>query len=201
VVHRQYLLFPQTGRHSKFGSVLCKIHGEKHYTAFVKVVEGSEIYNFHIHHFVHFYSKFWSYARPNRGTVKLFQSVAAAPRRAPSRDRVPQGPAPRASWRCARGTACLRRPRPSRCLPTQLDAAAYKGSATQCFARRAVGHPPSADPPHPHPSRPLAPLGAAAASSGSRPTASPSNPPPPPLAPQELPKPPTLVPRPSTRRH
>jgi hypothetical protein len=27
---------------------------------FVKVVEGSEIYNFCIHHFVHFYSTFWS---------------------------------------------------------------------------------------------------------------------------------------------
>jgi hypothetical protein len=26
---------------------------------FVKVVEGSEIYNFPIHYFVHFYSKIW----------------------------------------------------------------------------------------------------------------------------------------------
>jgi hypothetical protein len=32
---------------------------KKHCTAFVKVVEGSEIYNFPIHHFVHFYSTFW----------------------------------------------------------------------------------------------------------------------------------------------
>jgi hypothetical protein len=30
----------------------------KHPKAFVKVVEGSEIYNFPIHHFVHFYSTF-----------------------------------------------------------------------------------------------------------------------------------------------
>jgi hypothetical protein len=42
----------------------------KHPRAFVKVVEGSEIYNFPIDHIVHFSSKFWSYARPNRGTVK-----------------------------------------------------------------------------------------------------------------------------------
>jgi hypothetical protein len=65
LVNRQYLLFPQTGRHSKFGSVLCKIRGEKHYTAFVKVVEGSEIYNFPIYHIVHFYSKFLRKTRSN----------------------------------------------------------------------------------------------------------------------------------------
>jgi hypothetical protein len=33
---------------------LCKNRGEKHHRAFVKVVEGSEIYNFSIHHLVHF---------------------------------------------------------------------------------------------------------------------------------------------------
>jgi hypothetical protein len=41
LVNRQYLLFPKTGRHSMFGSRLCKIRWEKHYTAFVKVVGGS----------------------------------------------------------------------------------------------------------------------------------------------------------------
>jgi hypothetical protein len=41
--------------------------------AFVKVVEGSEIYNFPIHHFVHFCSKFWRYSCSNRGTVKQNQ--------------------------------------------------------------------------------------------------------------------------------
>jgi hypothetical protein len=45
--------------------------------AFVKVVEGSEIYNFPTDHTVHFSSKCWSYARPNRGTMKLFQPVDA----------------------------------------------------------------------------------------------------------------------------
>jgi hypothetical protein len=33
---------------------LCKNRGEKHHRAFVKVVEGSEIYNFPIHHLVNF---------------------------------------------------------------------------------------------------------------------------------------------------
>jgi hypothetical protein len=72
LVNRQYLLFPQTGRHSKFGSVLCKIRGEKHNTTFVKVVEGSEIYNFPIHHFVHLYSTFWRFTCSNRHAVTQF---------------------------------------------------------------------------------------------------------------------------------
>jgi hypothetical protein len=47
-------------RHSKLARRSCKIRWEKHYTTFVKVVEDSEIYNFPIHHFVHFYSRFLS---------------------------------------------------------------------------------------------------------------------------------------------
>jgi hypothetical protein len=47
-------LFTGIWRHSKFGSNLCKNRGEKHHRAFVKVVEGSEIYNFPIHHLVNF---------------------------------------------------------------------------------------------------------------------------------------------------
>jgi hypothetical protein len=50
LVNWQHLLFTETWRYSKFCSNLCKIRGEKHHTAFVKVVEGSEIYNFPIHH-------------------------------------------------------------------------------------------------------------------------------------------------------
>jgi hypothetical protein len=68
LVNWQYLLFTETWRHSKFGSSLCKICGEKHYTVFVKVVEGSEIYNFPIHHFVHFYSNFLRKTHSKRGT-------------------------------------------------------------------------------------------------------------------------------------
>jgi hypothetical protein len=47
------------------GSNLCKIRWEKHHAAFVKVVEGSEIYNFPIHYFVHFYSKILRKTRSN----------------------------------------------------------------------------------------------------------------------------------------
>jgi hypothetical protein len=72
MVNRKYLLSTETWRHSMFGSVLCQIRSEKHHTAFVKVVEGSEIYNFPIHYFVHFYSTFWSYTCSNRDTGKQF---------------------------------------------------------------------------------------------------------------------------------
>jgi hypothetical protein len=57
LVNCQQLLFTETEWHSKFGSNLGKNHGEKHYRAFVKVVEGSEIYNFPIHHLIHFSCK------------------------------------------------------------------------------------------------------------------------------------------------
>jgi hypothetical protein len=57
LVNCQQLLFTRTEWHSKFGSNLCEIRWEKHHRAFVKVVEDSEIYNFPIHHLVHFSSK------------------------------------------------------------------------------------------------------------------------------------------------
>jgi hypothetical protein len=80
LVNRQFLLFTKPWRHSKFASSLCKIHGEKHYTNFVKVVEGSEIYNFPIHHFVHFYSKFLRKMQSNRGTPSSLARARAEPR-------------------------------------------------------------------------------------------------------------------------
>jgi hypothetical protein len=84
LVNRQQLLFTGTEWHSKFGSKLCKIHWEKHPRAFVKVVECSEIYNFPIHHFVHFHSNFLSFKRSNRGAVAQFRASRTAPqRRAP----------------------------------------------------------------------------------------------------------------------
>jgi hypothetical protein len=55
----QFSLFISTLQNPDFASRSCSNRREKHYTAFVKVVEGSEIYNFPIHHFVHFYSTFW----------------------------------------------------------------------------------------------------------------------------------------------
>jgi hypothetical protein len=110
-----------------FGSRLCKIRWGKHYMAFVKVVEGSEIYNFPIHHFVHFYSTFWSYACSNRVSGKRFQrptsycarrDVARAPRRSASPEAAPslgRGPPPR--QHACRGAAesALPAPRPVAC--------------------------------------------------------------------------------------
>jgi hypothetical protein len=69
-------------RHSMLASRFCKICGEKHPRAFVKVVEGSGIYNFLIHHFVHFNSNFWRFLRLNSGTVNLCRAGDSAPRRA-----------------------------------------------------------------------------------------------------------------------
>jgi hypothetical protein len=60
--------------------------------AFVKVVEGSEIYNFPIHHLVHFDSKFWTFTCSNSGTVKRIRASRrrAALRAATFHARVPR---------------------------------------------------------------------------------------------------------------
>jgi hypothetical protein len=84
VVNRQQLLFTKTWRHSKIGCILCTIRGEKHPRDFVKVVEGSEIYNFPIHHFVHFYSNFWSFKHSNRGAVTQGQAGRSRVTRVPT---------------------------------------------------------------------------------------------------------------------
>jgi hypothetical protein len=65
-------MFTGTEWHSNFGCNLCKNCWENHLKAFVKVVEGSEIYNFPIHHLVLFYSNFWRFSHSNQGTVKQF---------------------------------------------------------------------------------------------------------------------------------
>jgi hypothetical protein len=50
--------------------------------AFVKVVGGSEIYNFPIHHLLHFSTNFWRKSYSNRGSATRFQaSWRSAPRR------------------------------------------------------------------------------------------------------------------------
>jgi hypothetical protein len=124
MVNCQHLLFKETWQHSIFGCNLCKIHGEKHHIAVVKVVEGSEIYNFSIHHFVHFYSTFWSFKRSNRDTVTQLRPADVAPRRRTRRARRASG---RSSPRCLgptgapfRGTRVLSpgrtRPEPPRDL-------------------------------------------------------------------------------------
>jgi hypothetical protein len=80
--------------------------------AFVKVVEGSEIYNFSIHYFVHFYSTFWSFTCSNMDTAT--QLGQPTPRRAKPRRRA-RRPHP----------ACAA-PRSARCLdaraPRRLEA-------------------------------------------------------------------------------
>jgi hypothetical protein len=54
----------------KVGKTFLQNPLRKHPRAFVIVVEGSEIYNFPIHHFVHFYSKFGRKSRSNRGPIE-----------------------------------------------------------------------------------------------------------------------------------
>jgi hypothetical protein len=49
--------------------------------AFVKVVGGTEIYNFRIQSFMHFYTKFWSFSILNQGSATRLGPNAAAPRR------------------------------------------------------------------------------------------------------------------------
>jgi hypothetical protein len=96
----------------------------------VKVVGGSEIYNFHIHHFVHFYSKFLRKSRSNVAspTQKNRPRAARAPARAAARQ-----PAPRPRHqRCAPPEAAHA---PSPGLPASLD-------ASKPPSRRAPGHAP-----------------------------------------------------------
>jgi hypothetical protein len=118
VVNRQQLLFTNTWRHSKFSFILCTIRGEKHPRAFVKVVEGSEIYNFPIHHFVHFYSNFWSFKCSNRGAVTQG--------RAGRRHATPRLP---------------RRPRPMRAFPRSPRAFPTL-HVPRCLVLRAVPYTP-----------------------------------------------------------
>jgi hypothetical protein len=54
--------------------------------AFVKVVGGTEIYNFRIQSFMHFYTKFWSLSISNQGSAKhLGPNATALQRRARTR--------------------------------------------------------------------------------------------------------------------
>jgi hypothetical protein len=104
----QYLLFTETWRHSMLASRFCKIRGEKHPRAFVKVVESSEIYNFPIHHLVHFSSKNLSFYRSDRasptflGTLRRRPCAGAAsgpPACAPRVAALPEAPFPEATHR------------------------------------------------------------------------------------------------------
>jgi hypothetical protein len=90
LVNCQYLLCTEAWRHSKLARRSCKIRWEKHPMAFVKVVEGSEIYNFPIHHSVHFSSNFWRKTQSNRRWLANFgpsRRSSALERRRPTRAR------------------------------------------------------------------------------------------------------------------
>jgi hypothetical protein len=102
----------------------------------VKVVEGSEIYNFPIHHWVHFYSTFESFARSNRVSGKRFRlaDAGAAPRHDVVR-RARASPLPRRA-------AVPRHPSRPRAFPR-------RGSFPRQHARR--GAPESALPACPRP--------------------------------------------------
>jgi hypothetical protein len=102
------LLFTGTEWHSKFGRSLCKNRWEKHHRAFVKVVEGSEIYSFPIHHLVHFSSKFerksclkWPKLKQFRARARSMPRPRAAPPEAARRPRprlLQDAPHPKTSW-------------------------------------------------------------------------------------------------------
>jgi hypothetical protein len=60
---------------------------------FVKVVGGSEIYNYRIQSLVHFYSKFWSYSCSNSGSAKHLEQPCPRVRApAPLGVRAPNAP-------------------------------------------------------------------------------------------------------------
>jgi hypothetical protein len=127
--------------------------------AFVKVVEGSEIYNFPIHHFVHFYSKFWSFACSNGGSAtrvrasrrRAVTSRAHAPPRRPGRRTFPR-------LRADRGRAPSPGSRTPRCLEARAPRASPPSRRT-CVVHVADhqsvrGAPPYASRPRPPVPRP-----------------------------------------------
>jgi hypothetical protein len=139
LVNWQYLLFTETCRHSMLASRFCKIRGEKHPRAFVKVVEGSEIYNFSNHHLVHFYSNIWSFRRSNSGAVS--QGRVSRRHAAPRRDVA----------RRARARACAAPTSASEPLAPSRGRTPPRGRArTEALEVRARHVEPSTSPPSVH---------------------------------------------------
>jgi hypothetical protein len=105
----------------------------KHYTAFVKVVGGSYIYNFPIHHFVHLYS---SFGRKTCSKWLSLKSATPGPGRAAT-SRRPARRARRASGRRRLGVRSRQRtfPRLPRTFP--------RPRASQCASKssRPAPHP------------------------------------------------------------
>jgi hypothetical protein len=75
------LLFIDAQKICKLACFSFKIAWGKPHTAFIKVVEGSEIYNFYYYHLVHFYCKIWRKQQSNSATLICF---------APGRTRTPR---------------------------------------------------------------------------------------------------------------
>jgi hypothetical protein len=63
---------------AKLASLLCKIYLSKHHWAFVKVVEGSEIYNFGINSLMHFSYKISRKTWSNEAALKRFHAGTRA---------------------------------------------------------------------------------------------------------------------------
>jgi hypothetical protein len=119
---------PKCGDIQSLAVICAKSVEKKHHTAFVKVVEGSEIYNFSIHHFVHFYSNFWSFKHSNRGAVTQFRASRAAPASPSGPPTPPEAP----------------------CFPTHAHTPRrLEGSPATCHAppRRSAAPPVPAGPP------------------------------------------------------
>jgi hypothetical protein len=109
----------------------------------VKVVEGSEIYNFPIHHFVHFYSTFWSFTRSNRDTMTQLRPADAvpAPRRRTCRVcRASDRPPPRCPGPADAPSRGASVPSQAACAPSRLE-------TPPCIMRHTAGCEPRLGPP------------------------------------------------------
>jgi hypothetical protein len=129
--------------------------------AFVKVVGGSEIYNFRIQRFVYFYSKFWSFSGLNTGTstrcrpVHRRAATSCAPRpsagcldvraHTPTKPRAfPMCPRPEAPRSLPRATRTTVRAVPARCAPrTAGPSTALRRMCADQGRRTTVASPPS----------------------------------------------------------
>jgi hypothetical protein len=104
----------------------------------VKVVEGSEIYNFPIHHIVHFYSNFGRKSWSNKGTPSKFLPRACSRARPPPRSyRVPTLPT-------SASESSAHHSRSPRAFPTQIAPSPRRAHA-EVVERCAAVRPPRPD--------------------------------------------------------
>jgi hypothetical protein len=144
--------------HSKFGSLLCKIRWEKYPRAFEKVVEGGEIYNFHIQHLVHFCSKIGRKTCSKWPSMKQMRRNRAASRHRRAGAPVCTAPSPPATlgvW-----AACRPRSRafPRRRVPRGRLWSFCTPRGAPTLAGHASRHGPPVRPPFVRPRAPKTPL-------------------------------------------